>query len=169
MKTAIFVDGANFFYMQKERLHWWVDPKKFLRWCQEKFGEVTDAIYYVGVNPNSKNKDNENSYLKALTYMGYSLNTKDVKVIIDQEGRERNKANLDIEIVVDMFNMIENYDCAVLVSGDSDFANALDKLRGRGKRFHVVSTKGFGSTEIREVAGMHFTDLDEIRDQVEKD
>jgi len=35
------------------------------------------------------------------------------------------KANLDIEIVVDMFNTVEQYDRVVLFSGDGDFERAI--------------------------------------------
>src|SRR5687767_11711588 len=34
LRTSVFVDGANFFYMQKDRLHWWIDPKKLLAWIR---------------------------------------------------------------------------------------------------------------------------------------
>jgi uncharacterized LabA/DUF88 family protein len=45
--------------------------------------------------------------------------TKPIKTIYDSStGKFIQKANLDIEIVLDMFNTIDNYDVAVLVSGD---------------------------------------------------
>ena len=39
-----------------------------------------------------------------LTYMGYSLVTKDLKHVLQDDGTYKQKANLDIEIVLDMFN-----------------------------------------------------------------
>jgi hypothetical protein len=30
MKISVFLDGANFFYMQKEALRWFADPKRIL-------------------------------------------------------------------------------------------------------------------------------------------
>ena len=32
-RVAVFVDGANFFYMQKNDLKWFVDTKKLLKYC----------------------------------------------------------------------------------------------------------------------------------------
>ncbi|MFO0944980.1 MAG: NYN domain-containing protein [Planctomycetota bacterium] len=165
MRIAVFVDGANFFYMQKDRLHWWVDPKKLLEWIRTK-GEVVDAYYYVGVDARSEPQ--QDNFLKALTYMGYSLVTKELKTISHEDGTDRKKANLDIEIVLDMFNTIDQYDMAVLISGDADFERPLELLRARGKKFLVLSTQGFVAREIRSVAGMHFLDFQDIRTEVEK-
>jgi uncharacterized LabA/DUF88 family protein len=44
--------------------------------------------------------------LTALADIGYSIITKELKIIVLDDGREIRKANLDIEIVLDMFNTI---------------------------------------------------------------
>lgn len=164
-RVAVFVDGANFFYMQKDRLGWWVDPKRMLEYIGNKIGIVEEAIYYVGVRPNQEPE--QQKYLKALTHMGYTLETKVLRTIQTSEG-ERNKANLDVEIAIDMFNLIERYDVAVLVSGDADFRRAIQILLSRGKGVKVFSTAGFIAQDLRECTGRHFTDLQEIREEVEK-
>lgn len=164
-RVSIFVDGANFFYMQKDRLHWWIDPRRLIEWVKAEVGSVQDAFYYIATDVNSDPQ--QDGFLKALTYMGYSLVTKELKTINTPDG-ERKKANLDIEVVVDMFNTIDHYDTAVLVSGDADFERALQTLRTRGKKFLVLSTQGFVAREIRAVAGMHFVDFQEIRNELEK-
>ena len=165
-RVALFVDGANFFYMQKNDLNWFVDTKKLLKYC-ERFGEVVDAYYYVG--KDSPSEAGQHAFLSALTYMGYSLVTKPIKTIYDPvTGETRQKANLDIEIVLDMFNTIDNYDIAVLVSGDGDFDRALRLLRARGKRFKVIASPHFVASELRDVAGMHLIDMESIRPEIEK-
>ncbi|MBX9652740.1 NYN domain-containing protein [bacterium] len=165
MKIAVFVDGANFFYMQKDRLHWWIDPKRMLDWIKT-LGELTDAYYYVAVDdPMEPQQEN---FLKALTYMGYSLVTKQLKTVTSESGIDRKKANLDVEIVLDMINVVDQYDLAILVSGDADFERTLQTLRARGKKFLIMSTQGFVAREIRQQAGMHFVDFQDIREHVEK-
>lgn len=165
-RVAIFVDGANFFYMQKNDLNWFVDTKKLLQYC-ERFGTIVDAYYYIG--KDSPPEAGQQAFLSALTYMGYSLVTKPIKTIYDTTtGKSTQKANLDIEIVLDMFNTIDNYDLAVLVSGDGDFDRALRLLRARGKRFKVVSSPRFVASELRDVAGMHLIDMESIRSEIEK-
>lgn len=165
-RVALFVDGANFFYMQKNDLNWFVDTKKLLKYC-ERFGKVVDAYYYVG--KDTPPEAGQQAFLNALTYMGYSLVTKPIKTIYDSANAKFiQKANLDIEIVLDMFNTIEHYDVAVLVSGDGDFDRALKLLRARGKRFEVLASPHFVAAELREVAGMHLIDLESIKAEIEK-
>ena len=68
-----------------------------------------------------------------------------------------------------MFNTIDHYDMAMLVSGDGDCERPLPFLRARGKRFVVLSTHGFIARELREVAGMHYIDFQDIRERVQRE
>lgn len=101
--------------------------------------------------------------------MGFSLVTKNIKTIYDTKtGTTKKKATLDIEIVLDMFNTIEHYDKAILISGDGDFERALTLLKARGKKFSVIATDAFIARELLAVAGRHYTKLDEIRAEIER-
>ena len=165
-RVAVFIDGSNFFYMQTKDLGQLLDPKKLLDFVQQ-FGELTDAYYYTGEDdiPDAK----QQGYLDALSHMGYSLVTKRIKTIFDpQTGNTKRKANLDIEIVLDMFNTIDNYDMAILVSGDGDFERALQLLKSRGKQFKILATDNFVASEIRRVAGMHYINLSDIAGRLAK-
>lgn len=154
-RISVFVDGANFFYLQRDCLKWWIDPSKLLDWIGQR-GVVVDATYYASVDEENSSQA---SYLKALYHMGYSVQRKSIK---------KYKANLDIEIVLDMFNTVNNYDEAILVSGDVDFLRALQSLRARGKQFMVLSSHGFVAQELRQLAGMHYVDLASLRDEIAK-
>ncbi|MBF8379043.1 NYN domain-containing protein [Alicyclobacillus mali] len=165
MRVSLFVDGANYYYMQRDKLKWTIDAQKLLEWAKGK-GELVDAFYYIG--RSSPSDVREQKYLDMLAYSGYSIVTKDIKEIVQEDGSITRKANLDIEIVLDMFNTIDNYDMAILVSGDGDFERALQLLRARGKKFIVLSTAGFIASELRMVAGMHFIDVNTLRDQLER-
>lgn len=162
MKIAIFVDGSNYYYMQKS-MGWYVDAQKLFDYCQNNFGEVEDAYYYTGADATKE------GYLKALNHIGFSLVTKPIKTISDSDtGGTIRKANLDVEIVLDMFNTIDHYDMAVLVSGDSDFERPLQLLKARGKRFKVFATSGHVAREIRNICGIHYIDFQDIKEQVMK-
>lgn len=165
MRISIFLDGANFFFMQKE-MKWHVSPKKIIDYISTK-GEVVDAFYYTG--QDAPPEVNQQKYLDALPDMGYSLVTKQIKDIYDTKtGKTKRKANLDIEIVLDMFNTIDNYDMAVLISGDGDFERPLQLLRARGKQLLVLATEGFIARELRHTVGKHYIDLQSIRTEIEK-
>lgn len=167
MRVSVFVDGANFFFMQRDGLKWFADPKKMLEYIENRYGEIADAFYYIGKDapPDAR----QQAFLSALPEMGFSVVTKQIKTIYDSKtGTIRKKANLDIEIVLDMFNTIESYDLAVLVSGDGDFDRALQLLKARGKRTVVISTENFIATELRATAGRHYIDLATLETEIKK-
>lgn len=165
MKIAIFVDGANYYFMQRDGLKWWVDAAKLLSHFSKE-GQIVDATYYVGVGVPTE--EQQQAFLSRLVDIGYAIETKEIKEIFDEaSGEIKKKANLDIEIVLDMFNTIENYDMAVLISGDGDFERPLKLLKARGRKFKVLSTRGFIAHELKMVAGMHYTDINELRSELE--
>ena len=173
MRIAVFVDGSNFFYMQRDCLNWWVDPRKLLDWLEDEYEDydIADATYYTSVDTEN---ESQKSFLKALTYMGYSVVEKAFTKHSDnnKEGYEgnngRRQSNMCVDIITDMFNTIESYDMAVLVSGDADFLRPLQSIRDRGKKFLVMSTAGFISREVRSLVGMHFIDFNEVKEHVAK-
>jgi uncharacterized LabA/DUF88 family protein len=160
----LFVDGANMFYLQR-KLGFHIDYKKLLDFFIEG-RELYNAFYYTGLNAPSEVKDRK--FLEAMTYIGYTVRTKHIKEIVDSESGETiQKANLDIEIVIDMFNTVNQYDVAVLLSGDGDFERAVELIRSKGKRIIAASTKGMASYELVNAVDK-YVDLTFIRDRIEK-
>jgi len=164
MRVAIFIDGSNLFYTQKN-LGWWIDLKKFYEHSQQ-YGDIVEAIYHtgVGVPPEAR----QEKFLDALTYIGYSIEMTTIKEMIDDDGKTIKKANLDIELVLDMFNQIDNYDLAILCSGDGDFERPIKLLRARGKQFRIYSTQGLVASELRRAAGAHYVDFARLRQELER-
>ena len=76
------------------------------------------------------------------------------------------KANLDIELVVDMMKTARNLDIAIVVSGDGDFAPAIRAVQEQGVRVEVISFRGNTSSDLIEVADQ-FTDIVQLA-RVEK-
>ncbi len=166
MRISVFLDGANFFFMQKGGLNWFADPKRLLEYIGTK-GEIIDAFYYIGQDAPPEAK--QQAFLDALPSMGYSMVSKQIKTIYDTKtGANKRKANLDIEIVLDMFNTIDHYDMAVLISGDGDFERALTLLRARGKQILVIATEGYIARELRSVVGRHYIDMKDIKTEIER-
>lgn len=162
-KVAVFLDGANCFFTQK-KMGWQIDAEKLLNYCGQ-YGDVVEAIYYTGEKDDSKQR----GFLNKLAYIGYSLETKPVKTICDYEtGEISQKANLDVEIVLDMFNMVDRYDLAILISGDGDFERAVRQLKSRGKEVKVISTRGCVAMELVHAMGIHYVDWLAIREAVER-
>jgi uncharacterized LabA/DUF88 family protein len=165
-RVSIFVDGANMFYTQKKGLGWFFDPAKLLKVLKGEH-ELTDAYWFMGVKQPPDVRDE--NFIRFLAYAGYVVRTKALKTIYDSDsGDSTQKANLDIEIVMDMFNTVQNYDKAILLSGDGDFERAIELLRSRGKEICVVSTQNWIAAELRMAVGSHFIDLQDLRDQIER-
>jgi uncharacterized LabA/DUF88 family protein len=55
-------------------------------------------------------------------------------------GRRKIKGNMDIELAIDMLEMAQYLDHAVLFSGDGDFRRLVEAVQRRGVRVSVVST-----------------------------
>lgn len=77
---------------------------------------------------------------------------------------ERHKGNLDIELALEMFELAPKYDTAVLFSGDSDFSAPIDRIKEKGKRIVVVSTRGHVARELLERA--KFVDLRKLKSKI---
>ena len=87
----------------------------------------------------------------------YKVVSKDIR----KYGDGKVKANLDIELVVDMMKTARNLDVAIVVSGDGDFAPAIRAVQEMGVRVEVISFRGNTSSDLIEVADQ-FTDITQL-------
>ena len=94
---------------------------------------------------------------------GYRVITKDLIQLADGSK----KANLDVEIAVDMITLAGHYDTAVLVSGDGDLAYAANAISFQGVRVEVVSLRSMTSDSLINVAD-RYIDLDSIKHHIQK-
>lgn len=163
-RVAIFVDGANMFYAQRI-LSWHLDFARVIEHFT-RGADLYNAYYYTGVQvpPDLSQRD----FLTALRHLGFTVREKVIKEAYDQNNSTTiRRANLDIEIVIDMFNTATRYDVAVLMSGDGDFERAVELLRSKGKEIIGVGTRGMIAAEL-ENACDRYVKLEDIRDAVEK-
>ncbi|NJK38329.1 MAG: NYN domain-containing protein [Oscillatoriales cyanobacterium RM2_1_1] len=164
-RLSIFVDGNNMFYAQQKN-GWFFDPKRVLNYFRNEQSNMTlvNAFWYTGL----KDSQDQRGFRDALISLGYTVRTKILKEYYDDtSGRYSQKANLDIEIVVDMFNTVDQYDHVILFSGDGDFERAIELLRSKNTHITVVSTEGMIARELRNATD-RYIDLNDIRDQIEK-
>lgn len=164
LKMALFVDGANLFYAQR-KLGWHIDYRRLYDHLATDH-HVYNAYYYTSV-PSPVDASLE-GFLRALTAMGYTVRRKNLKEIVDQEtGDTFRKANLDIELVIDMFNTVDLYDVAILCTGDGDFERAVELLRSRGKRIIGVGSREMAAYDLINAVDRYLF-LEDMRDLVGK-
>ena len=136
-RIAIFIDGANL-YSAARSLQFDIDYKRLLELFRSK-GRLMRAFYYTALI-----EDQEYSPIRPLVdwldYNGYTMVTKPTKEFTDSMGRRRIKGNMDIELAIDMLEMAEHMDHAILFSGDGDFRRLVEAVQRRGVRVTVAST-----------------------------
>ena len=136
-KIALFIDGSNL-YSASRAIGFDIDYKNLLELFSAK-GQLVRAYYYTALM-----EDQENLPIRPLVdwldYNGYTVVTKPTKEFTDSMGRRKLKGNMDMEIAIDVLEMAEHIDHAVLFSGDGDFRRLVEAVQRRGARVTVVST-----------------------------
>ncbi len=150
--VAVFVDVANIFYAAKAA---GVDIDYVTLLKAASAGrDLVRAYAYTGLDPENENQRQFHAFLAR---NGYRVVSKDIR----KYGDGKVKANLDIELVVDLMRTSRNLDIAVVVSGDGDFAPAIRAVQQTGVRVEVISFRGNTSSDLIDVADV-FTDITQI-------
>jgi uncharacterized LabA/DUF88 family protein len=147
--VAMFVDVANMYYAARGQ-DVDVDYVALLKHAT-KGRDLIRAYAYTGLDPEN---ENQRKFIDFLGKNGYKPVVKDIRKF----GDGRMKANLDIELVVDLFRLADRMDIAVIVSGDGDFAPAIRALQDKGVRAEVISFKPNTSSDLIAVAD-EFVDI----------
>lgn len=163
-RLAIFIDAANIFY-STQTLGWKLDYQKFLNYWKRK-GKITGAYFYTAIIPTNTKQLN---FYKALEKIGYDVITKELKVIKDKKNKVIvHKGNFDVKLAIDVIIKAQEFDTAVLASGDSDFEHVVAHLKTIQKHVIVVSSRGHISRELIKCADKYLP-LEKIKSEVKKD
>lgn len=160
--VLVMIDAANLESSVKS-LGWWIDYLK-LKDLFKKNNLVEIRNYCV-----HHSTENQNKFFTFLKKNDFRLITKPIKVIKleDIEKGDIRKANFDVEIAVDAMEMVDNFNTLVLFSGDSDFDYLLRKLRVKGKKILVISSKYHISKELIENSDKYI-DIKKLRSFIER-
>jgi uncharacterized LabA/DUF88 family protein len=150
--VAVFVDVANLYYSARGQ-EVDVDYVALLK-AATKGRDLIRAYAYSGLDPEN---ENQRKFIDFLGKNDYRVVHKDIRKF----GDGRVKANLDIELVVDLFRLAKRMDIAVIVSGDGDFAPAIRALQDEGVRCEVISFRPNTSSDLIAVAD-EFIDIMKI-------
>ena len=150
--VAVFVDVANVFYAAKAA-GVDIDYVTLLKTITAN-RDLIRAYAYTGLDPEN---ENQKAFHNFLARNNYKVVSKDVR----KYGDGRFKANLDIELVVDLVRLAPKLDIAVVISGDGDFAPAIRAVQDMGVRVEVVSFRANTSSDLVDVAD-HFIEITSI-------
>lgn len=136
-KIYAFIDSQNLNLGTRKDIYrknrcvyrgWKLDFSKFYKYLINKH-KVTKAFLFIGLVP-----ENENLYLNLRAY-GYTLIFKNT--VPDQSGKI--KGNVDAEIVLHAAAIeFKNFDKAIFVSGDGDFACLYEFLEKKDKLAKII-------------------------------
>jgi uncharacterized LabA/DUF88 family protein len=139
-RVMIFIDGSNFYHGLKN-----VVGKvniNFQKLAEKLCGErELIRIYYY--NAPVKREEDEEKYRSQQKFFS-ALD--DVPYLTIKLGRLEKRGDIwvekgvDVHLAVDMLSMaVKNlYDVAILISGDGDFASAIDAVKDLGKHVEVA-------------------------------
>lgn len=106
-------------------------------------------------------------YLK-LQKLGYKLMLKPVKTYETEEGNPVRKANCDVDMTLMMATKKDNFDRAIILSGDGDFLPILKYLKECDKEVLVLARGPRTAKEIKRFAGSKFMDFEYLRERLKR-
>ena len=150
---AIFIDGSNLYHALEQSCgRSDLNFASFITWLTKDLSLY--RTYYYNIIQEEKRRpadhQQQQKFLEALSQVPY-LETRFGKVAY-REGQMIEKG-VDIMLATDMLHYawLDYYDMAVLVSGDGDFAYALQTVKNIGKFVQVVAFESNQSAELWKI------------------
>ena len=75
------------------------------------------------------------------------------------------KANVDVELTIDVIKESSLYDNMILISGDSDFAHLIEVLQKEGKKVIVFSARGHVSKELIKLSD-YYVNFEKLKNEI---
>jgi uncharacterized LabA/DUF88 family protein len=156
-KVYAFIDSQNL-NLGIRSSGWKLDYIKFRNYLRTKY-HVAKAYLFIGyIEKNS-------TLYTFLQEAGYILIFKPV-LKINRGQKVTYKGNVDAELVLHAMIELQNYDAAVIVSGDGDFRCLIEYLDKQKKLFKVLTPNTQFSSFLKEF-GHYIMPLSLIREKLE--
>ncbi len=105
-------------------------------------------------------------FYKKLEEFGYTLFLKPVKLYEQDHGTTKRKANCDVDMAFHLMKEKDNFNRAIILSGDGDFLPVLKYLKQEGKEVIILSRGRRTAKEIKQFAGSNFKDFEYLRERI---
>jgi len=152
LRVGVFVDSANV-ELAIDRLRTRLDWGKILKVLTEG-RQLVRAMAYSPIHDDPTVSMETQRFVEPFLDKGYKIVTKPLKRF--QDGTI--KANVDIELALDIITMLDRLDVVCLVSGDGDFQRLVEVVQSRGVRVEVVGVGTSVAGNLRNAADS-FIDL----------
>ncbi|HHT9116062.1 MAG TPA: NYN domain-containing protein [Candidatus Wunengus californicus] len=148
-----YIDGANL-HKGVNALGWHLDYARFRVWLREKYG-VERAYLFIGLLPR-----NTRLYERLQKY-GYILVFK--QIAYDGDGRVKGNCDADLVLHAVSHYYEQEYDQAILITGDGDFTGLAEFLLERKKLKAVLAPDHKKCSILLKRTGAPITYLEEFR------
>ncbi|GBD22565.1 hypothetical protein HRbin29_00201 [bacterium HR29] len=156
-KVGVFVDVANI-ELAAERARVRLDWGEVLaRLTHDR--QLVRAVAYAPVHDDPQVSPESQRFVEPFLDKGYKIVTKPLRRFADGSI----KANVDIEMALDIVTLADRLDVVVLVSGDGDFAHLVEALQARGVRVEVVGFEQSTASVLRNAADRYIDILSLVR------
>jgi uncharacterized LabA/DUF88 family protein len=131
-RIFVSVDVSNLYYTIKLRFgNRKIDYRKLQKYCRDR-GWVYRSVAYAS-EMNGKAED----FFNCIKTIGYEVKSKCVRTYVDH-GKVKQKANMDIEIAMDIVRFSSHFDELILVSSDGDMIPVVKYCQEQGIKVHIL-------------------------------
>lgn len=156
MKNYAFIDGQNL-HMGIRDLGWKIDYIKFRIYLKEHY-EVEKVYMFMGYKPT------EQQLYNFLQEAGYILVFKPILELKDGKV----KGNCDAELVLQAMIEFQNYEKAVIITGDGDFYCLIKYLQEKNKLLTVLAPSAKNcSSLIRKIVQGNLSLVSDLQKKIQ--
>lgn len=153
--TYVFIDAQNVYKGAKSQ-GWNLDWQKFRVYLADKY-HVQKALLFIG-------------YMSQYQHL-YSMLQECGYVLIFKPTITRNdgevKGNVDAELIVECWRRENEYDQAIVVTGDGDFTPLIRLLKDKNKFKMVIAPNlKYSSSLLRKAAGNDILFMDDLKNKL---
>jgi uncharacterized LabA/DUF88 family protein len=146
-----FIDSQNL-NVSVQKYGWKMDWKKFRQFLSDKYG-VSKAFMFIGYVPEFEDiyeKMHEAGYAIVLKPT-FDMSRPQPEEKLQKNGEEKKvKGNIDADLVLWAMREMNNYDKALIVSGDGDFFGLVEYLHQENKLLKILTPTGQYSSLYRQ-------------------
>jgi len=159
MKNYAFIDGNNLYLgAKKQKIS--IDYRRLRLYLKNKL-DISKASIFIGYDPNHV------ELYDKLTSMGFVLIHKPT-IVYYEKGTRTMKGNVDAELVLHTAAIeLQNYNNAVIVSSDGDFACLYDFLLQKRKLLRIITPTEYYSSLLKKYS-KYICPLKQIEHQISK-
>jgi uncharacterized LabA/DUF88 family protein len=165
MRTYVYIDGFNFYYRAvKGTPYKWLDFNTLFQHLLSRKNEVISIKYFTALVSGKFDPDQpirQKTYIRAIqkyipqlsVYYGHFLSHEIFAPLAKPEGNKRfvriiktEEKGSDVNLAIHVLNdaWLDLYDCAVIVSNDSDLAESLRLVKEQHNKVIGLITPGKG-------------------------